>query len=184
MRLRFLLSQIIWLVLAVVLLASGNYFGAPVAGIIGTFLVFGLTGLVMRWGARADAPARSDNIALTIIARLFATVTLWITYLGILAFALTEIGWVTIVLAFILFIPLLASNYMLWRGQRDDKPINFSFDFEETQKRKRDRIDNVLRDLSDKDLMRLRERLADGTIDDNILYKQIVGDDGELIDYQ
>src|SRR5690242_3110825 len=32
------------------------------------------------------------------------------------------------------------------------------------EKRKRDRIDTVLRDLSDEDLLRLRRRLLDGTI--------------------
>ena len=137
MRLRFLLSQIIWLGLAIALLASGNYIDAPVAGILSTFFVLVITGIVMRWGARAsNAPTRSDNIALTTIARLFATITLWITYLGVLSFALIEIGWVTIVLAIILFIPLMASNYMLWRGQQDDKPMSLNFEFNGDEKRK------------------------------------------------
>lgn len=51
---------------------------------------------------------------------------------------------------------------------------------ESTEKRKRDRIDAVLRDLSDDDLVRLRERLATGHIDDDLLYDRMVGDDGEL----
>ncbi|MEL6524642.1 MAG: hypothetical protein AAFQ07_02935 [Chloroflexota bacterium] len=50
-----------------------------------------------------------------------------------------------------------------------------------TEKRKRDRIDAVLRDLSDDDLVRLRERLATGHIDDDLLYDRMVGDGGELV---
>jgi hypothetical protein len=52
---------------------------------------------------------------------------------------------------------------------------------EEIEKRKRDRLDAVLRDLSDDDLLRLKQRLSDGTVQDDNLYDMIVGDDGELI---
>jgi len=41
------------------------------------------------------------------------------------------------------------------------------------EKRKRDRIDAVLRDLSNEDLVILRQRLADGTIDDDVLYDNL-----------
>jgi hypothetical protein len=50
------------------------------------------------------------------------------------------------------------------------------------EKRKRERIDSVLRDLSSEDLLRLKERLNDGTLNDELLYNQLVDDDGELID--
>lgn len=49
------------------------------------------------------------------------------------------------------------------------------------EKRKRERIDSVLRDLSDDDLLRLRERLVDGTVGDDMLEEQLIGDDGELM---
>ncbi len=52
---------------------------------------------------------------------------------------------------------------------------------DEEEKRKRERIDTVLRDLSNDDLLALRERLQDGNINDEILYEQMVGDDGEFI---
>lgn len=52
---------------------------------------------------------------------------------------------------------------------------------ESSEKRKRERLDNVLRDLSDDDLMTLRQRLQDGTIDEEVLYERMIGDDGELI---
>jgi len=49
------------------------------------------------------------------------------------------------------------------------------------EKRKRDRLDAVLRDLSDDELIRLRERLSDGSVNDDILYDHLLGEDGELI---
>ncbi len=49
-----------------------------------------------------------------------------------------------------------------------------------SEKRKRERLDTVLRDLSDEDLVRLKRRLEDGVIDDDVLYEQMVGGDGEL----
>lgn len=49
------------------------------------------------------------------------------------------------------------------------------------EKRKRERIDSVLRDLSSEDLMRLRQRLMDGTVNDDVLYDEMMGDDGELV---
>jgi hypothetical protein len=49
------------------------------------------------------------------------------------------------------------------------------------EKRKRDRLDSVLRDLSDADLLRLRQRLLDGTVNDDSLEEHLVGEDGELL---
>jgi hypothetical protein len=52
---------------------------------------------------------------------------------------------------------------------------------ESTEKRKRERLDSVLRDLSDADLLRLRQRLNDGTINEDALAEQLIGEDGELL---
>jgi len=49
------------------------------------------------------------------------------------------------------------------------------------EKRKRDELDDVLRDLSDEELIRLRQRLSDGSVDDDMLYEQIIGTDGEFV---
>lgn len=51
---------------------------------------------------------------------------------------------------------------------------------EASEKQKRDRLDAVLRDLSDSQLQILRERLAAGDIDDEKL-SYMLGDDGELM---
>jgi hypothetical protein len=49
------------------------------------------------------------------------------------------------------------------------------------EKRKRERLDSVLRDLSDEDLLRLRQRLNDGTINEDALEEGLIGEDGELL---
>lgn len=48
------------------------------------------------------------------------------------------------------------------------------------EKRKRNHIDSVLHDLTDSDLMRLKQRLVTGTVDDDVLYDEFMGDDGEF----
>src|SRR5688572_26545853 len=58
-------------------------------------------------------------------------------------------------------------NFEIKSSERD-KTILVKQD-ESIEKKKRERIDSVLRDLSDADLLRLRRRLLDGTIDDSHL---------------
>ena len=75
--------------------------------------------------------------------------------------------------------------WLVWeieiRLRQDKKQKNTSSDHESNtmEKRKRERIDTVLRDLSDDDLHRLRTRLS--TMDDDDLEQQLIGDDGELL---
>ncbi|MEO1165460.1 MAG: hypothetical protein AAFV98_16865 [Chloroflexota bacterium] len=120
--------------------------------------------------------------------RLIVTGVMWIAYLIFLWLALSEIGaWVAL-LAFVLMIPLMMISSLLFR-ERGDDPMTMSFsvfskkDIEAQEKHKRERIDRVLRDMSTEDLEALKQRLADGLIDDAILEERIVGigDDGELI---
>lgn len=50
----------------------------------------------------------------------------------------------------------------------------------ELEKAKRQRIDNLLRDMSDDDLVALKQRLSDGNVgEDSIL--DFISDDGELV---
>jgi len=56
------------------------------------------------------------------------------------------------------------------------------FDAHSIEKRKRDRLDNVLRDLSNDELYRLRERLS--TVDDIELEDRLLANDGELLTEQ
>ena len=54
--------------------------------------------------------------------------------------------------------------------KRNDRDLQQS---SSTEKRKRDRLDRVLRDLTDDELHVLRQRLEDGYIDDDVLYSRI-----------
>jgi hypothetical protein len=56
-----------------------------------------------------------------------------------------------------------------------------SLNQETNEKKKREQIDSVLRDLSDDDLLRLKERLVNGTISESHLEDVLVGEDSDLV---
>ncbi len=72
-------------------------------------------------------------------------------------------------------------TYQPYRAESDEASQQADQSQSHRQKRKRETLDNVLRDLSDEQLDSLRRRLQDGTIDDDVLERRIVGADGELI---
>ena len=118
--------------------------------------------------------------------RAAATVIMWIAYLAMVWTALIfgQLGAWAILLAFVLMMPLIPISAMMWgaiggHGQQQEKQVSW----DEVEKRKRDRLDAVLRNLSDEDLERLKKRLSDGTVNDGKLYQHLIGDDGELVDY-
>ena len=118
--------------------------------------------------------------------RAAATVIMWIAYLAMVwtSMIFGNLGVWAILLAFVLMMPLIPITAMMWgaignQGNFHDKQAAR----DEIEKRKRDRLDAVLRDLSDEDLQRLKRRLSDGTVDDSKLYQHLIGDDGELVDY-
>lgn len=110
------------------------------------------------------------------------TIVVWLSYLAMIYVSVEQLAAWAILLAFVLMIPLVVVMGATWNmfGGRTVAKYD-SRDESSTEKRKRERLDNVLRDLSDDDLLQLRQRLQDGTIDENILYERMVGDDGELI---
>ncbi len=118
--------------------------------------------------------------------RAGASVAMWVTYLAMIWFSLEPLeGW-AILLAFVLMLPLISAMVFMWGiagGAGDEKQSQTSKQTQDgdEEKRKRDRIDAVLRLLSSDDLERLRERLADGSVDDDVLYDMVVSDDGELV---
>ena len=100
------------------------------------------------------------------------TVFVWVTYLAMLSYSMEALGVTVIGLAFVLMIPVIILSVSMWAGASAFGGSSSSKEGEETnsEKRKRDRIDSVLRDLSDDDLIRLRQRLQNGTINDDVLY--------------
>jgi hypothetical protein len=130
---------------------------------------------------------------------------LFLTYMALLipSLAMLEYGWWLVVQAWGLeysyiwnfrFIPFIVAaiatiiiwaiwNFELRRTEQSKarRAKATSEDNSSLEKRKRDRIDSVLRDLSDEDLLRLRQRLNDGIINDDSLEEQLIGEDGELL---
>ncbi|MCA9913568.1 MAG: hypothetical protein KC496_09480 [Anaerolineae bacterium] len=124
--------------------------------------------------------------------RALTSIVLWLTAMGMIFYLLT-LNWI---LAFFITPMLLYGTFavfaLVWMDEVDFGNGRFyrtrsaareaeSQEEEEEEKRKRDRLDAVLRDLSDEDLLRLRERLSDGTVDDDLLYEQMIGTDGEFV---
>lgn len=117
--------------------------------------------------------------------RSAASVIMWLSYLGMVWFSIDSLGAWAILLAFVLMMPLMGAMGMMWSlgGKSERREAKKAARKQEAEeKRKRERIDNVLRDLSSEDLKRLKQRLEDGVIDEEVLYNQMVGDDGELLD--
>jgi uncharacterized membrane protein len=125
---------------------------------------------------------KKDKNPTDVEARSVATVFMWLGYLVIIYMAMQSLGTWAALIAFVVMIPLIVMMGMMWGAFTSDNNDNKEeLSSEEIEKRKRERIDTVLRDLSDDDLLRLRERLVDGSVNDEFLYEQIVGDDGELM---
>ncbi|MEO1645538.1 MAG: hypothetical protein AAFR67_10155 [Chloroflexota bacterium] len=84
-----------------------------------------------------------------------------------------------VVLGVFISIAAIGATGLVWESIGNDSEEEAMLS---TEKAKRDRLDSVLRDLSSEDLRRLKQRLHDGTIDDDLLYEEMtIGDDGELV---
>lgn len=120
----------------------------------------------------------------------FLITLILVGFYGIVSNFLIDENFTPIAIVFIWLISTVTLTYLLgiiWRYKLvlmtdAQNQVNHKSDIlEQTEKRKRANLDTVLRDLSDDDLVRLRQRLQDGTVDDEVLYDNLVGDDGELL---
>ena len=185
-RKRFVVAQFIWVLTAIMSGLLGN----AREGLIIPFVVltaFIMTGFLLKWGSK-EKNQNSNVMGYDghVIARVVATAIIWMTYLAGSVGAVIEMAGWGVLLALILMIPAIVFTALLWTWERisgiaDQQMQAVS---ELSEKRKRERIDTVLRDLSDDDLLRLRERLTDGVINEDVLYDRFVGDDGELVYHQ
>lgn len=113
------------------------------------------------------------------VIRWLMTLIVWLCYLASVFFIgeWFALGGGVIALALILVLPLLVLMFAIWSDEVEHKkPTEASDDLE---KRKRDRLDAILRDLSDEQLNILKQRLTEPDFEDEVLY--MLGDDGELI---
>ncbi len=187
-RKRFIAAQIIWFIAAIMSGLMGNAREGQIIPFV-IFTAFILTGFILKWGKISKDKNQDSNVMGYqghVTPRVVATALIWISYLtGSVTAVIEMAGW-GVLLALILMIPAIVFTGLLWAWERisgvaDQRRQAVS---EQQEKRKRERIDTVLRDLSDDDLLRLRERLSDGVIDEDILYNRFVGDDGELAYHQ
>lgn len=110
--------------------------------------------------------------------RNFTVIVMWLSYVGTIVYLVNAIGVLTIPIAAIMMVPLIVMMNLMWgkSSQRSQDTMQGVA----SEKRKRQRIDTMLKDMSDEDLYQLRQRLQDGSADDDYLYN-IVGEDGELV---
>ena len=115
---------------------------------------------------------------MTIHEHAQTTRTIWkfiIIGMVVLAIFLSDLeGWLVVIYAMMLGAGVLATLAM-WEGSLGKSLV----DQERTEKQKRERLDNVLRELSTQELQILRQRLSEGAITDDDLH-YLLGDDGEL----
>lgn len=183
-RWRFWITQFIWMIALVAggmtAFESGNDESIPLALLIG----FVITGFMMKWGAsKKQSQEQESRIQSFMTPRVITTGFMWLTYLTGIFISVGEIGAWAILLALVLMIPLIAVSALMWTWERISgvKQARMLDGTEHQEKRKRERLDNVLRDLSSNELMRLKQRLMDGSVDDDMLYNEMIGDDGELV---
>lgn len=90
-----------------------------------------------------------------------------------------EVGGLLLPIFLVMIIGGIISTAVVWNSGTDlvERHLNDEY---HAEKAKRDRLDSVLRTLSNDELYRLRERLSTGEIDDDQL-AYMIGDDGELI---
>jgi len=117
--------------------------------------------------------------------KALATLIMWMVYLGSLGFLgqTLELGPWVILMAFVLMIPLILINLAMWEAfhgtEKQSSSEKVSSQASSLEKRKRDRLDAVLRDLSDEQLAALKTRLSEPNFEDEVHY--MLGDDGELL---
>lgn len=106
------------------------------------------------------------------------TLIAWVAYLGVIVYLANIMDAVAIPFAAIMMVPLIVMMNFLWSDKNRTKDTARMI---KSEKRKRERIDTMIRDMSDDELYELRQRLQDGSYDDDSLYDHVIGDDGEIM---
>ena len=104
------------------------------------------------------------------------TVFIWLTtiiaFLATLAIAAPTMGGAIIPIVVFLFGGSIMAMGFIWQWGQLDSHVQV-----EAEKRKRERLDSVLRNMSDEDLYALKRRLLDGDFDAG----ELVDEEGELL---
>lgn len=184
-RKRFWGAQFIWIIS--IIIAGGVASGGDEAIIPFVLLsAFVATGFLMKWGKntknKASDSVTSYNSHMNV--RVMATALIWLTYMGGSVAGVIEMAGWGVLLALVLMIPAVIFTALIWAWER----ISGFSDFQQqslgqqTEKRKRQNVDDILDRLSDHDLDQLQQRLNDNYQDEGDVYpKPMLSDDGELV---
>ena len=182
-RWRFWAAQAIWLMATLISGIAGSEGDGEIIPFILLF-AFVLSGFTLRWGAKGKNEQEDSVTSYNghVIVRVMATALIWITYMGGSVASVMEMAGWGVLLALILMIPAIAFTGLIWTWERISGVANNRMQSmtEQAEKRKRNRVDSVLNDLSDDDLRRLRDRLSDSEREDERIFDH-VSDDGELV---
>lgn len=125
---------------------------------------------------------QSKNANLALALKLLFTFLTWGSLIGV-TIALGEVmGGNIIPVLFLLGGMLVVLNGFIWdwgQGLKQSQGQSMQGQLAEEEKRKRDMLDSVLRNMSDEQLRALRTRLNDPDFEDDL--RVMLGDDGELI---
>lgn len=107
---------------------------------------------------------------------------LWLALGVIIAFMLMYLfrRWLLIPMMVALVLILVSLPLLLWMGI-EKKQKAATAEAEPTENRKRDRIDAALHEMSDEELVHLRERISTGEVTDATLYQELFGEEGDRI---
>ena len=123
---------------------------------------------------------QSKNTNFALVLKLLFTFLTWGSLIAVAIVLGEEMGAVVIPVLFIMGGMLVVLNGFIWdwgQGVKETKVTQGQL--AEEEKRKRDMLDSVLRNMSDEQLQALRSRLTDPDFEDDL--RVMLGDDGELI---
>jgi hypothetical protein len=110
------------------------------------------------------------------LSKIALTVFIWlstiVSFLATLAIAADILQGAIIPIVVFLFGAAIVINGFIWQWGQQEKSSDA-----EAEKRKRERIDTMIRNMSDEDLMRLKRRLGESDFDDAVG----LDEDGELV---
>ena len=125
--------------------------------------------------------SKNANFALSL--KLLFTFLTWGSLIAVTIVLGAEMGAEVIPILFLMGGMLVVINGFIWdwgQGVKETKATQGQL--AEEEKRKRDMLDSVLRNMSDEQLRALRSRLTDPDFEDDL--RVMLGDDGELITSQ
>lgn len=113
-----------------------------------------------------------DELRASLMGGLWVVVGIVLAALFISAAAQGVLSTAHVILAIVLLAFGVVGTYFVWTALDPNQSG--------AEKAKRERIDTMLRDMSDEELLALKNRLSDGDVSEDTIL-DFIGDDGELV---